>query len=63
MYDPENSHRHSSRKASDEKDLFEPSPDTTNSAPKVTQFLSRKLLTWGVEGRGAYLVSDLEFTP
>ena len=52
-------------KASDEKDRIEPFPDTTltDSAPKVTQVLSRKLLTWSVEERGAYLVSDLEFIP
>lgn len=52
-------------KASDEKDRFERFPDTTptDSAPKVTQVLSRKLLTWGVEERGAYPVSALEFIP
>jgi len=62
---PANSHRDSSMKASDEKDRVEPFPDTTltDSAPKVTQVLSRKLLTWSVEERGAYLVSDLEFIP
>ena len=66
MDGPENSH--GSMRASDEKDRFETSAETsadtslTNSAPKMTQFLSRKLLTWGVEERGVYLVSDFEFT-
>jgi hypothetical protein len=63
MDDPAN--LHGSVKASDEKDPFESSAATTptDSAPKLTQFLSRKLLTWGVEERGACLVFDLEFTP
>ena len=63
MDDPAN--LHGSMNASDEKYPFESSAATapTGSALKVTQFLSRKLLTWGVEERGACLVFDLEFTP
>ena len=50
--------------ASDEKHPFECSAATTptGSALKVTQVLSRKLLTWGVEERGAYSVYDLKIT-
>ena len=56
---------HSSMSASDKKYPLDPSAaiTPTGSALKVTQFLSRKLLTWGVEERGACLVFDLEFTP
>jgi hypothetical protein len=65
MDDPANSH--DPMRASDEKDRFGRSADTTpttNSAHKLTQFLSRKLSIWGVEEPGAYLSSlDLEFTP
>jgi len=35
----------------------------TNLAVKLTGFLSKKLLTWGVEERGAYFISDLVLDP
>jgi hypothetical protein len=62
MDDSANSH--GSMSASDKKNLFERSAATipTDSALNMTQILSRKLLTWGVEERGAYPVYDLEIT-
>ena len=63
MDDPAN--LHGSMNASDEKHPFESSAASapTDSTLKATQFLSRKLLTWGVEERGVCLILDLEFTP
>ena len=35
----------------------------TNLAVKLTGFPSRKLSTWGVEGRAAYFILDLVLDP
>jgi hypothetical protein len=45
-----------------EKDAFEHTVTITieEPAPTLTQVLSKKLLTWGVEARGAYLFLRLE---
>jgi hypothetical protein len=46
----------------DEKDAFEHTVTVTieEPAPTLTQVLSKKLLTWGVEARGTYLFLRLE---
>jgi hypothetical protein len=44
----------------DAKDSSEPTTTMNPPAPKLTQVLSKKLLTWGVEARGAYLYLGLE---
>jgi hypothetical protein len=46
---------HGSIKSSDEKHSFEDVP-TPTSATSVTRFLAEKLLSWGVEVRGAYRI-------
>jgi hypothetical protein len=51
-----------SKKESNEKDLFKDpeTPTPASPAARVTQFLARKLLHWGVEERGehCYVISD-----
>jgi hypothetical protein len=49
-------------KSFDEKNLFEDivAPNRTTSAANLIRFLSQKLLTWGVEARGAYHISNAE---
>jgi hypothetical protein len=48
-----------STKSSDEKNSLEDIAWTTSPA-NVTGFLSKKLLAWGVEERGAYRISTSE---
>lgn len=50
---------HVSIKGSDEKHSFEDVP-TPTSATSVTRFLADKLLSWGVEVRGAYRILTSE---
>ena len=49
-------------KSLDEKNSFEDTvqvaPTWTTSPTNFIRFLSQKLLTWGVEARGAYHMSD-----
>jgi hypothetical protein len=49
-------------KSFDEKNSFEDTvaPTRTTSAANLIRFLSQKLLTWGVEARGAYHISNAE---
>ena len=49
-------------KSIDEKNSFEDifAPIRTTSAAELARFLSQKLLTWGVEARGAYHISNAE---
>jgi hypothetical protein len=51
-----------SEKGFDEKKSFEDvvAPTRTASAANLVRFLSQKLLTWGVEARGAYHISNAE---
>lgn len=46
----------------DEKNSFEDvvAPTRTTSVANLIRFLSQKLLTWGVEARGAYHISNAE---
>jgi hypothetical protein len=56
----DSAHARSSVKSFDEKKPFEDvvAPTWTTSAANLIRFLSQKLLTWGVEARGAYHVSN-----
>ena len=49
---------HNPTKNTDEKHSFEDTVDPTwfTSAANVTRKISEKLLAWGVEERGAYLI-------
>ena len=51
-------------KSSDEKesykDLVDPQATWVTSTANATRFLSKKLLAWGVEERGAYRISTSE---
>ena len=49
-------------KSYDEKNSFEDivAPTRTTSAANLIRFLSQKLLTWGVEARGASHISNAE---
>jgi hypothetical protein len=53
---------HGSVKSLDEKNSFEDivAPTRTTSAANLIRFLSQKLLTWGVEARGVYHISNAE---
>jgi hypothetical protein len=63
MEDPANVLTLRSQKLPDEKSWFECSPTpalATSRAARATQSVSRRLLAWGVEERGASFVSGLE---
>jgi len=49
-------------KSLDEKSSFEDAvtPTWTTSAANMTRLVSEKLLSWGVEARGAYRISTSE---
>jgi hypothetical protein len=42
------------------EDVVQVAPTRTTSAANLIRFLSQKLLTWGVEARGAYHISNAE---
>lgn len=60
MEDPTN--MRSSAKSVDEKNSFEDlvTPTWTSPASRVARFLSKKLLSWGVEERGGYRILTSE---
>jgi hypothetical protein len=62
MEDPANIRN--ATKSSDEKEYYKDSVDPlatwVTSAANATRFISKKLLAWGVEARGAYRISTSE---
>jgi hypothetical protein len=63
MEDPANASTLRSQKPPEEKSWFDGSATpalATSRVARATHSLSRKLLTWGVEERGAFCASGLE---